>query len=173
MPTVVAQDRPRPNDVTEFVKTYRPCRRAVEQSLQFRSSMFDAWEQSTNGEWLVWIMNRLSIDHPQVAAIRQEVMGPVRAARVDAMKEFIANPRAMMPRGSKDAIRPLLSLGAGGEQATFQDRRRERQERRRLRDEQRSNFDKRRSAFQAARKDALVTFAQRIRAVIPNPFPKP
>jgi len=181
--------KPRLNDVAAFVSAYAPCQRAVDESLQYRSSMHEAWEKSKNGDWLVWILDRLEIPHAETAAIRTELFREVnelRAAvgRFGFLKASASAARAPVEPATPVAEEPALPAAraaearrgpqrffAGSVIRDLEERRLARAERNRA-SRSRPNRATTTAQYKTARRQALAAFAQRIRATIPNPFTK-
>lgn len=97
-----------PADIETWIRTHRPCLEGVERLVQ-HASMAAAWDASTHGPFLAWLLKRedkftdeakaVAAKHsPQVRAARKvdrqqtDVAPRVFATYAEALKSVVPNP---------------------------------------------------------------------------------
>lgn len=78
---------PLPSDIQEFVDAHRPCPEGVER-LTEHASMEAAWDASTHGSFLAYILKKLEVATDATRAVTVQHREDLKAAKRAAMKTY-------------------------------------------------------------------------------------
>lgn len=88
--------RPYDNSVANFISNFSPCQEAQDNwaATGGRANMVAVWNQSKQGKWLEWVLNRFGESTPNTQSFRdlkQQHSTAIFNARVDYKKALAAN----------------------------------------------------------------------------------